>query len=64
MYISIYQYTTHNGTAITPSEVSMVFVPDINSREELLYFVKNEIVVKPENYVMVMFADYVYELKS
>jgi hypothetical protein len=64
MYICIYQYTTQNGNTITPSTVSMVFVPDINSKDELLYFVKNEIVVRPENYIMVMFADYVYQKKA
>jgi hypothetical protein len=64
MYICIYQYTTQNENTITPSTVSMVFVPGINSKDELLYFVKNEIVVRPENYIMVMFADYVYERKE
>lgn len=64
MYICIYQYTTQSGNTITPSTVSMVFVPDINSKEELLSFVTDEYEVKPENYVMVMFADYVYEKKE
>lgn len=64
MYMCIYQYTYQAGSIITPSAVSMVFVPGINSKDELLYFVKNEIVVRPENYIMVMFADYVYEKKA
>lgn len=64
MYICTYQYTSQNGGIINPSAVSMVFVPDINSKEELLSFVIKEFDVKPENYVMVMFADYVYRKKA
>lgn len=64
MYICMYQYTHQTGSTLSPSEVSMVFVPGINSREKLLAFVIDEFDVRPENYVMVMFADYVYERKE
>ncbi len=63
MYICMYQYTSKVSNTLTPSALSMVYIPKINSRESLLSYVIDHHNVKPENYVMVMFADYVYELK-
>ncbi len=64
IYTCVYQYTDYQNPVYPTSPLSIDYFLGILSKDQLLDFVIESFEVRPNNHVMVMFADYVYELKE
>ncbi len=64
IYMCVYQYTDDQSPVYPTSPLSIDYFLGVLSKDQLLDFVIEEFGVRPNNHVMVMFADYVYELKE